>query len=234
MKQKPDMSAAKAKIAGDNAILKCGQCMHFRGSAHPSIGTPCQTSGVKPYAIAPDCYTPDVHQLKAISPESYATLATIVASCKPQQAMILMGMFKGHATLKRRTNFSLMEKVYFAIGTGEFLSDYFAGFALGMAPHEKVLIVGTQYFSNQRSSVVASMDAKSILSREAFQKRVSRLVKTGKLAPPRERFKMEVPPDIAKYEPPTIESSQELLEATAGGTPKPKRKAKVLTIRDQS
>lgn len=231
-KQKQDLTSAK--IASENIVLRCGQCMHFRGSAHPSIGTPCQSSGVKSYAIAPNCYTPDVHQLKGLSTETFSVLSAIVAACKPQQAMILMGLFREHASLHRKTGFSLMQKVYFSLGSGEFLSDYYAGFVLGLAPHERVLIVGTQYFSNQRSSMVASLDVSSVLDRSKFEKRARRLINTGRVNPPRAREPMEVPPDVAKYEPPTIESSQEILEQNAAGKTAKRGGKKVLVIEDRT
>lgn len=227
MNLKPDLSTGinKARIASDNTVLKCGECLHFKGSAHPSIGTPCSQRGVKPYGIAPNCYTPDVHQLKSVSIESFQALSTFVSTCKPSQAKILMGMLKNQAQLKR-FELSFLEKVYFAVGTGEYLSSYFAGFALGVAPQNGILIVGLQYFSNTRSPVVATMDRRSVLTREEFEPIAKRLNKLGKLRPPRDRRPLHIPPDIAKYEPPTIETSQELLDSVASPATKKKKVVK--------
>jgi hypothetical protein len=228
---KQDLTSSAARIAGDNTVLKCGECLHFKGSPHPAIGQVCQLRGVKTYALAPNCYTPDVHQLKSISTESMAQLSMFVASCKPSQAKILMGMFKVQAQLKR-FDLAFLEKVYFAIGTGEFLSDYYGGFVMGVGPQQAILIVGTQYFSNARNPVVAQLDRRSVLTRSEFGKRASRLSARGRLNPPKARQEIYVPPNIADYVPPTIESSQELLESrVADPKKKPVKARSVLEIR---
>ena len=218
---KQDLTASAARIAGDNTVLKCGDCMHFKGSPHPSIGQICQTRGVKPYALSPNCYTPDVHQLKSISTETFHQLSAFVASCKPSQARILMGMFKTQAQLNK-FELTFLQKVYFAIGVGEFLSDYYGGFVMGAGPQQKILIVGTQYFSNARNPIVAQLDRKSVLSRPDFLKLANRLIERGRLNHPKARQEIYIPPNIADYAPPTIESSQELLDSMASSTPKKK------------
>jgi hypothetical protein len=235
MNLKPDLtvSTSKAKLAGENVVLRCGECMHFKGSPHPSIGTPCSSQGVRPFATAPNCYTPDVHQLKAVSVDSMVMLSNFVSSCKPSQAKILMGLLKNQAQLKR-FDLAFMQKVYFALGKGDYLTEYFSGFALGVAPQNKILIVGSQYWGNARNAVVAQLDAKSVLVRDDFSKLVKRLQKQGRLSPPRVNPPRFVSNDADKYEPPTIETAQELLEATADGSKFKKRKAlqgkKVLRI----
>ena len=218
---KQDLTSAAGRIAGDNTVLRCGECMHFKGSPHPSIGQACSLRGVKTYALAPNCYTPDVAQLKAISTESFHMLSAFVAACKPSQVKILMGMLKMQAQLKK-FDLAFLEKVYFAIGTGEFLADYYAGFVMGVGPQQKILIVGTQYFSNVRNPIVAQLERKSVLNREEFNKVVKRLKEKGKLTHPKARQEIYVPPNVADYQPPTIESSQELLDSMASDQPKKK------------
>lgn len=225
MNLKPDLTAptSRAKIAGENVVLRCGECMHLKGSPHPSIGVPCIANGVRPFATAPNCYTPDVHQLKSFSTESLQMLSTFVTLCKPSQARVLMGLLKNQAQLGR-FDLSFLEKVYFALGRGEYLSEYFAGFALGVGPQNKILIVGSQYWGNARNAVVAQLDRKSVLQRDAFTAVVKRLQAQGKLAPPR----VNPPPyssiEASKYEPPTIETAEELLESAASSNPRTKRK----------
>lgn len=204
--------------------------MHFKGSAHPAIGIPCNTNGVRPFATAPNCYTPDVYQLKSMSTETMVMLSSFVSTCKPAQAKILMGLLKNQAQLKKY-DLAFMQRVYFAIGQGNFLTEYFAGYVMGVAPQEKLLIVGSQYWSNTRNAVVAQLDRRSVIDREAFTKIVSRLKKAGKLAPPRVNPPVFHSDEAEKYEPPTIETAQELLEATAAPKKPSKNKGKsVLTI----
>ena len=226
---KPDLTTAASKIAGDNTVLRCGECLHFKGSSHPSIGQICQTRGVKPYALAPNCYTPDVHQLKSISTESFQAMSAFVSVCKPSQSKILMGMFKTQAQLAK-FNLAFMEKVFFAIGTGGFLSDYYAGFVLGSGPQQRILIVGTQYFSNARSPVIAQLERRSVLTRPEFLKVANRLRSRGRLNHPKARQEIYVPPNVADYNPPTIESSQDLLDSMSSQEPKKRKKAPTSSV----
>jgi len=204
--------------------------MHFRGTAHPSIGTPCSLQGVKPYAIAPNCYTPDVAQLKSISTQTFNSLSSFVSTCTGGQAKILMGMLKSQAQLEKHDLF-LFEKVYFSLGSGKVLSDYFAGFVMGLAPQSRVLIVGTQIFTNARQPVVAQMERSSLLNRQSFDKVAQRLSKEGKRNDLKPRKEIVIPPSVANYEPPTIESAQEILDANASVAPAKKKTVMMLEIR---
>ena len=76
------------------------------------------------------------------------------------------------------------------------------------------MIVGLSYFTTAKSQVTASVFKSSVMSEEAFIKKRKKLVASGLLYAPRVA-KKNVIKDAATYEPPTLETSQELLEQLA-------------------
>jgi len=226
-----DNTQESGRVTKDNVILRCAECMHFEGSPHPSIGQACSLIGVKRYATAPNCYTPNVHVFRKTSPQTLNVLASVVSSFSPQQSLVLMGLLREQASMKRKFNISFLEKVFFLIGE-DFLENYFAGFALGSDPDGNILIVGSQYFKDQKNSIVASLSRKSVLNWEEFRKVRDMLSARGKLYMPRRKIEVELPPNLDDYEPPTLETTEELLEKQANKSTKRRvKKAEVLEIR---
>jgi hypothetical protein len=104
------------------------------------------------------------------------------------------------------------------------LDNYVCGFALGVGPSDEILIVGASYFSNQRSSIVASLDQQSVIKEKDFLRIQERLTDSGRLYEPRKPHRNE---DVgaSAYVPPTFETSPDYLEKLAKDTSK-RRKPK--------
>jgi hypothetical protein len=220
------------RIASENIVLKCGDCMHFQNSPHPGIGQACELRGVKKFATAPNCYTANVHVFRKTSPQTLTLLSSIVSSFSPSQTKVLMGLLKQQAALQRH-NLTFMQKVYFCVGN-DFLENYFAGFVLSTGPKKEILIVGSQFHSNQKNSVVAALFRDSIFTKEEFVKHKSRLESQGLLYETR-KPKSKLPENLGEYEPPTLETPQALLESKATSNPKKKKKTvTMLEIRDSN
>jgi len=218
------------KAASENVVLKCGDCLHFTGSPHPSIGQACSLIGVKKFATAPNCYTANVHVFRKVSPQTLTLLSSIISSFSPSQSKVLMGLLKQQASLQTRYNISFLERVFFKIGD-DYLDNYFAGFALGLGPQKEILIVGSDFMKNSQTSVVASLMRESVLTLSEFKKERQQLIDSGRLYAPRGKGKVDIPEVLDDYEPPTIETSVDLLEKRA--QPKVKRSS-VLQIRDNT
>ena len=219
------------KVASENIVLKCGDCLHFQGSPHPGIGQACELRGVRKFATAPNCFTANVHVFRKTSPHALSLLSSVVGSFSAGQAKVLMGLLKQQSALQRQ-GLSFLQKVYFSVGN-DFLENYYAGFVLGVGPRKELLIVGSQFHSNQKSSVVASLSKESVLDLQSFKKKRGELEAKGRLYENR-RPHNPLPKDLLDYEPPTLETSEALLESQANSSPRKKRKASVLEIRDWS
>lgn len=205
-----------------NISLRCGDCLHFKGSIHPAYGQQCSSLGIKSYAAAPKCYTANVNVFRKLSSEAFGVLAVLVSNFTPQQSRVFMGLLKGAGSLEKH-GFSFLQKVYFRLGE-DYLDNYYTGYVMGTGLNQTLMIVGQSFFKALRSPLVAHLGASSVLSAESFAKRKKRLIKEGKLYVPRKAHKSNVTaPD---YTPPSIETSADVLEAIAAKAAGKKMKRK--------
>ena len=191
--------------------LRCGDCLHFKGTAHPQFGAPCSTLGVKAYAAAPPCYMSNVQVFRKAGPHTFATLAGILSHFTPQQSRVLMGLLKSVGSLEKH-GLTFLQKVYFHVGE-DYLDNYFSGRVLGVGVNGTISVVGENYFHNSKTPIVAYLFPDSVLNDERFQKRKNALTKKGLVYAPRKPHRNEI--SGSDYEPPTMETSPEMLEKMA-------------------
>lgn len=203
-----------------NVSLRCADCLHFKGSAHPAMGKSCTHLGVAPSAIAPGCYTPNVVVLRKIPSASFKQLAILLSTIKPQQARVLMGLFKCAGSLEN-TGFVFLQKVYFRLGD-DFLENYYSGFVLCKGPNRTISIVGESYLSGDASAPLANLIKSSIMTWDAFKEKRDKLIAQGKLL----RLKSTKKVVYDDYEPPSLDAPPP--EQEAATKPK-KRKQFVIT-----
>lgn len=220
-----------------NLKFRCGDCLHFKGNAHPSIGAPCESSGVVATGLAPACFTPDVGVLKKLPEPSIGILFSIFSSLTPKQSRILAGLLSKSSGLEKH-GFSFLEKVYFCAGD-DWLENYFCGHVISDDPHGNILIVGTKFFTELKTNMIASMRSKSLLNKKQFAEKKAALFESGKIIQDKRKPKIRPSVDI-DYEPPTIESNPDSVGKVSAKPKKVNRKidkngqASVLTITDSS
>lgn len=211
--------------AKDNLVLRCGDCMHYKGTANPVYGEPCHLRGVRTFATAPACYTPDTSALRSVDQDAFASLLAILTSLTPRQTRVLMGLMKNAGKLEKH-GLSFLQKVYFRIDE-DYLANYCSGRVLGLGVGKTIMVVGETFLKNPRKPFVAALMLSSILTADKFKSVRSKLVNAGKLSQPgRPQIMKKVPLD-ENWQPPTIETSQEHLEVLAQATA-----AKVKSKRD--
>ncbi len=206
-----------------NLVLRCGDCMHHKGTPHPMYGHPCNSLGTKSYAAAPNCYTANVTVFRRVSPEVFSQLASITSSFTPQQSRVMMGLFKSAGTLEK-VGYRIFDKVYYRLGE-DYLDNYYSGYVLGVGMDNNLMIVGASFFTRVKHPMIAHLSSTTVFSTEEFRKKVKSLRKRGLLYVPRKPHKHENVKE-SDYVPPGIETSRELLEAMAA---KGKRKSLVKT-----
>lgn len=205
---------ASVNVARSSQLsLRCGDCLHFSTTAHPSFGQPCKEMGVRTFATAPNCYAPNVVLFRKAGPKTFATLASVISTFSPQQSRILMGLLKSAGSLEKYS-FTFLEKVYFKVGD-DYLDNYFFGHVLGVGLNGTLAVVGASYFVEVKSPIVAYLLPESVFSADTFRKKKNRLTKAGLLYAPRKPHKNDIQAD---YEPPTMETSPELLEKLANSS----------------
>ena len=219
---KKDTTETAVAASRSNITLRCGDCLHHKGTSHPAIGQRCNDRGVKTYAAAPNCYTANVEVFKKVAPETFNTLAGIISHFTPQQSRVFMGLLKSAGSLEKH-NYTFLQKVYFRIGE-DYLDTYYAGYVLGSGINQNLMIVGSTLFTGVKHPVVAHLDSGSVYSVETFAKKKKALLAHGRLYVPRKPHRNEV--TVVNYTPPNIETSRELLEALASKNVKKRPKTK--------
>lgn len=230
MAQKILIRAIKPSVLDDpNAIakesnlkLRCGDCIHYTGSAHPSYGEPCQNLGIRTASVAPNCYTPNVSLLRDLGTDSFGVLAGMLGAATPQQTRIIAGLFRAAGTLERQ-KLHFLQAVYFHIGgTDPSLDNCYKGYVLGVGLDKQIQVIGGDYMRMSRAACVASLDRSSLMTFKQFKALKDKLIAKGKIKSLPPKVQIAILDD--GYEPPTFETSPEALEAKANKTHK-RRKA---------
>lgn len=203
-------SVLDSNATRSNVVLRCGDCLHFKGTPHPSFGSRCSDLGVKSYGSAPPCYAPNVVIFNKVSPDTFAVLASLVSSFSPAQSRVLMGLLKTAGSLDKY-GYSFLQKVYFRLGE-DYLDNYYSGYVLGVGMEKTVSIVGKAFFKGDKRPIMATLMPESVLDTEEFKKRRKKLMASGKLYEPRKARKNDISDE---YMPPTIETAQETLDEMA-------------------
>jgi hypothetical protein len=207
--------------SASNVKLKCGDCMFFAESRHPSKGSPCNKLGVQSFGTAPHCYTANIRVFRKVAPEAIAATAALVAAFSAQQQRVLMGLLKNAASLER-CKLSFLEKVYFSVGNPDYLDNWFCGYALGLDPDKNVMVAGSDYLQKGTAVTTAYLMRSSLYTRAKFVDMKDKMLASGKLYEPRKPKKNHVV--AIDYEPPTIETAQSWLDSAAAGKGKPQAK----------
>jgi hypothetical protein len=185
--------------------------------------------GIKPYATAPNCYAPNVTLFRKAGPDTFATLASVISAFSPQQSRVLMGLLKSAGSLEKH-GYTFLEKVYFRCGE-DFLDNYFYGHVLGLGLNGTLAVVGASYFRTVKAPLVAYLLPESVMGAEVFRKKKNRLQKSGMLYAPRRPRQNDI---VVDYEPPTMETSPEIMEKLANQTFGKKKRKPLRVIEDGS
>lgn len=182
MATKPVVMFEEQKATKFNVDLQCGDCLHYKGSAHPKFEAPCIKRGVGTKSEAPACYTPDVSAFRTMSKDVFPMLAALVGCMTPKQSRVLMGILKYAGSLEK-VGLTFLEVVYFThtTPTTAYLEDYYCGYALAMTRTGQVVLVGSDYLKSSAASMIAYLDKGSVLRANVFAKRKEALVREGKI-----------------------------------------------------
>lgn len=218
---KQDTSNGARESTASNVKLKCGDCMFLEKESHPSYGMPCEERGIKSFATAPGCYTPNVKALSTLSVETFDVIGQIVSACSASQARIIMGLFKTQAQLSK-LGFYLMQPVFFKIGSEDYLDNYLKGYVMGVGPNKEILLLSNPV--QKKNTVYASICAESLIDEFTFKEHKTYLVDTGRIYQPKVPHK-NLNVEDETYQVPTIETSEEMLNNMAANAGKKKPKS---------
>lgn len=166
---------------GSTDGLKCGDCIFFKRK-RPGQKVPCCQNGIKQFASAQVCFSPDVSQVTS-NLQAFGALLTAFSEFNAQQKRILLAMLKNESKLKAKA-FTFGTQVYFALNLGEYVSDYVSAFVLGYTPDGQVIISGVPRANSLGNSFIAFVNESSLISFADFEKIHSSLVAKGMVTNP--------------------------------------------------
>lgn len=118
-------------------VLRCIDCLHYKGTRHPEYTQPCVKLDQRPGTPAPKCFTPNIPALATVS--NLDKVLDTIARLDEEQLRIMTGLFWSASSLER-TNFSFLQKLYFFVGDKNNLADWCHGWLVYKDGQEAHLI----------------------------------------------------------------------------------------------
>jgi hypothetical protein len=181
--------------------FRCSECLHFKKHAHPSMQEICSKRGIRPFAIAPKCFTPDVTQI-ANNSDTFVQLAALFSDYTVKQRRILVALFRQKYT---KRNIPFGTKVYFHGMGRDYISNYLSGYVMGVTSSGDLIITGSPDKNTRGRSYMAYMqDSDLLMTAKEWKIKREELKAAGKIIDPNSRI---VPKGTAFEDVVTIDSA---------------------------
>lgn len=212
----------KKEVLGNASVkslaetFRCGECLHHKKSPHASRKTVCSDEGVRAFAIAPKCFTPDV--TKVISnAEQFVVLASLVNSFNNSQRRILIGMLRNNKAMKTK-ELKFGSKVYLKIGKDR-LTSYLCGYVVGYTSAGELILTGNSARRSAGGAFFAYLKSdEGLLTAREWKIKRAELMATSAYDDSTRVCTQAMHDKYLNYEVPTIDTAPEAFET------KPKRR----------
>lgn len=209
----------KASSKSLSEAFKCGECLHHSKSCHPHRDSVCSKMGVRAFAIAPKCFTPDVTKV-ITNAEQFVVIAAVINEMTPQQRKIFQGMLRGVKTPGKQFKFGT--KLYLRVG-GEALTSYRCGYVVGYTSSGELILAGSADRKSAGATFFAYLKSnEGLLTHKEWQVKRKQLIDAGKFDYPRRDVSSNMEKYL-NYEVPSIDTSPDFFD------PPKKRKSKRAT-----
>jgi hypothetical protein len=196
----------KQTTASLNEAMKCGECLHFKQTPHPSFESVCGIMGVRTFAIAPKCYTPDYTKVIKNTDE-FLSLVTFFNSKSAQQKRIMLGMLRQQPTGKK---LKMGTKMYLNVRGREYIDNYVCGYVVGYTSAGQLVLSGSPDRTTRGRSFFAYLRSdNSLLTDAEWRKRFSELKSKGRITDPKAIGGRDITAVVSQddYEVPTIDNA---------------------------
>lgn len=207
MRKKDTVENKKAKKSNAESY-RCGDCLHYQRHAHSAKGSVCEKEGIRAFAIAPKCFTPDVSVLQG-NTDAFLQLSMLVNSYTPKQRRIMLAVIRDASKVKKH-GYTIGTKVYFKVTHGDYLNNYFIGYVMGRTSAGEIMITGTPDRKTRGNSFMFYVNDKTaLLSHADWKAKEHELREAGLINDPVEKRNRIKKTDEEEYQPPTIDSVPE-------------------------
>lgn len=191
--------------------FRCGECLHFKNTPHRTHKAVCSKEGVRNFAEAPRCYTPDYTKVIG-NIDEFTAIVTFFGSKTPQQKKILLGMLRT-ASSGRKLKLGL--KVYFNTRNREYISNYLSAFVVGYTSSGEIVLAGSPDRNKRGQVFFAYLTSdSSLMSEKSWRAQYDIMLRKGRLVDPKVKQLPGVTESIKEqtYEIPTIDKAPKNLE----------------------
>jgi len=214
--KKDVLGTASSKSLED--AFKCGECLHFTQSCHPRREAVCKTLGVRAFALAPACFTPDVTKI-ITNTEQFVVLASIFNSYTAQQKRILLGTLRGNKTTKGTKTLKFGTKVYLKTGK-DVLNSYYCAYVVGYTSCGELILAGSADRRSAGSTFFAYLKTtEGLLTPKEWKLKRAELVSRSAFDDTTNRKDSALHDKYLDYEVPTIDTNPEMFERRDGAKP---------------
>ncbi len=165
---------------------RCGECLHHKRHAHPSMQEICQKKGIKAFAIAPKCFTPDVTQI-ANNSDTFVQLAALLIEYTPKQKRIMLALLRQKPIKAKqfRKDMPFGTKIYFHGMGKDYISNYLSGYVMGTTSSGELIVTGSPEQNTRGRSYMAYMsDTASLMTSKEWKVKKKTLKEAGRVLDP--------------------------------------------------
>lgn len=201
-----DTTEKKTTKISIQEAFKCGQCLHFKQTAHRNFERPCAELGTRSFAIAPRCYTPDYTKV-IDNTDEFVQLSALFASKTPEQKKILLGILRATPKGKRLKMGTCMFLNYRG---REYISNYVRCYVVGYTSAGQIVLTGSPDRKIRGKSFFAYLDSdESLISVKEWKTRMSKMRQQGRIQDPTGTKIRNITASVENdtYEIPTIDNA---------------------------
>jgi len=203
--KKKDGVAAPSKASLEEAF-KCGQCLHFKQSRHRSFDDVCSKMGIRSFAIAPSCFTPDVTKVIKNTDE-FVQLAALMHDKTPEQRKIMLGIFRSKPGGRKHR---MGTQLYLNFRGREYISNYLCGYVVMYTSANEIMLCGSPDRDAKGRAFFAYLKSdESLLTAREWRERYMDLRNRGRIQDPQTKAVRNITAKVEAdtYEVPTIDNA---------------------------
>lgn len=186
--------------------FRCGECLHFKQTPHASFEGVCSGLGVRSFAAAPKCFTPDYTKvIKNV--DEFLSIVTFFHSKTSQEKRILLGMLRQQPTGKR---LKMGTKMYLNLRGRDYISNYVCGYVVGYTSAGQLVLTGSPERGTRGRTFFAYLrNDNALISEQEWHKRFVALRDKGRIVDPKAINVRDITATVKNndYEVPTIDTA---------------------------
>lgn len=184
----------------------CGLCLHYKQTPHRSNKTVCSTEGIRAFAIAPKCYTPDYTKVIGNTDE-FMSIVTFFNNRTPQQKKILLGMLRQQPKGKK---LGMGTKVFLNLRNRDYIGNYVCGYVVGYTSGNEIVLAGSPERDKRGNVFFAYLKTdQSLFTPREWKAKYKELFAKGRITDPTITGKKDITDSVKtdSYEVPTIDQA---------------------------